>query len=83
MYHQDMKKNTLPYYFRNDLNYDDTLFNDHLKVIGCKAAYQNTSRNWKICETAEKIKAARMVNSDIYRNACTSAEVLTFEYEVF
>ena len=66
----------------DDLNYDDTIFNDHLRVIGCKAAYHNSSRNWKICETAEKIKAARRFNPDNYRDACTSAEVLAFGYEV-
>ena len=66
----------------NDLNYDDILLNDHLNGIGCKAPYQNANRYWKICESAEKIKAANYFTPDSYRNPCTSAEAFAFEYQI-
>ena len=59
----------------DELSYDQIAQDEHLDQVGCKAPYQKTDKNLKICESKEKMKAAYFdtwskINS---MKSCTSA----------
>ena len=65
------------------VNYDEIILNDHLGKVGCRAPYQKTIENWKICESREKFRAASYdaMRFKFSKMACTSAATITFIYE--
>ena len=67
----------------DDLNYDDIILNDHVRNVGCKAPYQTTISNWKICESKDEIKKAYydVMKYSTLKKPCTSSAPITFNFE--
>ena len=69
----------------DELNYDQMILDDRLEKFGCKAPYQKTTRNFKICGSKEEKK---YVGIDFLSHKkpiepCTGAGAITFTYDEF
>ena len=67
------------------LNYDQTIFYEHADKVGCKAPFQNSSRNMSFCESKEEMKSAfaDFMGQDKQKKPCISAADITFTYDEF
>ena len=73
---------------RNDpctdtLNFDQTILDEHLQNIGCKAPYQKTNKSLETCDSKKKMLDAKFdpFLDEIPKKACTSASALSFSYD--
>ena len=66
----------------DETNYDETILDDYLKKVGCKAPYQKTKKNMKVCNSTEKMKEASFNKFQKgTKMACESTETITFDYQ--
>ena len=68
----------------DEYNYDETILDDYLQEVGCKAPYQKTKKDFKVCNSTEKMKEAsfdKFLESKIA--ACKSTETMTFDYQKY
>ena len=68
----------------DSLNYDETIWMNHLEKVGCRAPHQDKGKNLPICSTPDQIKQAIFEFQGIHRkipHACTTIENINFRYE--
>ena len=64
-------------------NFDQTILDDHLDNVGCKAVFHKSNKSMKLCNTKQEITEAAIDLIAIRKSkkACTSAAMITFAYE--
>ena len=69
----------------DDLKYDESVMNDHLDKVGCKALYHKTSKKLRLCESKEKLKEAISFpfKQITHTKPCTSAATISFTFEEY
>ena len=69
----------------DEMNYDQMNFDEHADKVGCKAPFQNSSRNMSFCESKEEMKSAfaDFMGQDKQKKPCISAADITFTYDEF
>ena len=66
----------------DELNYDETILDDYIQKVGCKAPYQKTKKNFKVCNSTEEMKEASFNKFQKSKKvACKSTETITFDYQ--
>ena len=67
----------------NAFNYDELALEEHLNEVGCRAPYQKTDKDWKICSSKENMKKAKidLMGETKKEKACTSAASIVFAYD--
>ena len=67
----------------SDVDFDETIVNDHLENVGCKAPYQKTNRIGETCRSKEKMKeaSANLMGKTKPKKACKSAASIDFTYD--
>ena len=66
-----------------DYNFDQNFLDDHLGMVGCKAPYHRTNKNFELCGLQKKMEEASfdLGTTEIQMKACTSISSLTFTYD--
>ena len=64
-------------------NFDQIILDDHLEKVGCKAIFQKSTKNLKLCNTTEKMKDAIIdrIAMKKSKKPCISAAMITFAYD--
>lgn len=65
-------------------NYDNIIFEEHIKSIGCKAPYQKTKAAFPNCADKKKMKAVQLFsgssNIKVYPPPCREIESIHYDY---
>ena len=64
----------------DNLNFDQTIVNDHMDMVGCKAPYQRGNKGFKTCDSKEKMAeaSADLIGKTKPKKACTSIASIGF-----